>query len=70
MTHRRMRWDDPTSWSLRTAFIKKYFGLDWPYRALYDLMVNSRIGDDAVVGTVLQRVAELEKRRRETPANG
>jgi cytidylate kinase len=54
----------------RAAFIKKYFDLDWPYRALYHLMVNSKIGDDAVIGTVLRGVAELEKREHQTARDG
>jgi cytidylate kinase len=54
----------------RAAFIKKYFALDWPYRALYHLMVNSKMGDEAVVGTVLQGVAEVEKRQGEKSSDG
>ena len=37
----------------RAAYIKQYFGVDWPLRNLFDLMVNTRMGDDAVVQTIL-----------------
>ena len=41
----------------RAEFIKKYFGKDWPSRQLYDLMINSKIGDEAVVQTILNTIA-------------
>jgi cytidylate kinase len=41
----------------RAEFIKKYFGKDWPSRHLYDLMINSKIGDEAVVQTILNTIA-------------
>jgi cytidylate kinase len=37
----------------RAAFIKRYFGLEWPSRQLFHLMVNSALGDDVVVETIL-----------------
>jgi cytidylate kinase len=46
----------------RTAFIRHYFGKDWPYRPLYNLMINSKFGDEQVVETILQQIAALEKR--------
>jgi len=45
----------------RAEFIKKYFGKEWPSRQLYDLMINSKIGDDAVVQTILNTVAIKER---------
>jgi len=45
----------------RADFIKKYFGKDWPCRRLYHLMINSRIGDEAVVQTVLNGIATQQK---------
>jgi cytidylate kinase len=45
----------------RADFIKKYFGKDWPCRRLYHLMINSRIGDEAVVHTILNGIATYEK---------
>jgi len=37
----------------RIAFIKHYFNADWPTRALYHLMINTAIGDEKVIATVL-----------------
>jgi cytidylate kinase len=37
----------------RKAFIKRYFGKEWPTRELYNLMINSHIGEDLVVETIL-----------------
>jgi hypothetical protein len=47
----------------RAAFIKKYFHLQWPTPSSYHLMINSRIGDEAVVKTILAAVTVFEKRR-------
>jgi cytidylate kinase len=46
----------------RAAFIKQYFALEWPCRSLYHLMVNSRIGDEAVIQTTLGGMNAIEKR--------
>ncbi len=45
----------------RAAFIKQYFGVEWPAREFFHLMVNSTIGEDAVVETVLDGVAAFDK---------
>jgi cytidylate kinase len=37
----------------RADFILKYFGVEWPDRSVYHTMVNTAIGDEAVVQTVL-----------------
>jgi cytidylate kinase len=37
----------------RAAFIKRYFGKDWPTRYLYNMMINSSMGEDLVVDTIL-----------------
>jgi len=37
----------------RAAFVKQYFGVDWPARHFFQLMINSSMGEDAVVQTVL-----------------
>jgi cytidylate kinase len=37
----------------RAAFIKQYFGVDWPARHVFHMMINSTMGDDSVVQTVL-----------------
>jgi cytidylate kinase len=46
----------------RAAFIHHYFGKEWPYRPLYNLMINSQFGDEHVVETVLAQIAAFEKR--------
>ena len=43
----------------RATFVKKYFGKDWPSRHLYHLMLNSTVGDDIVVRTILDAMAIL-----------
>jgi cytidylate kinase len=40
----------------RAAFIKKYFSKKWPNHSLYHLMVNSKIGDGAVVETIVRAI--------------
>src|SRR5690348_5009179 len=50
----------------RAAFIKKYFENKWPDRHLFHLMINSEIGDDAVIENILQAVAASD--RRHAPA--
>jgi cytidylate kinase len=37
----------------RAVFIKQHFGVDWPARAYFHLMVNSTLGEDAAVGMIL-----------------
>src|SRR5258706_13655408 len=45
----------------RAAFIKKYFNLKWPTLSRYQLMINSHIGEEAVVDMILAGVALTEK---------
>ena len=37
----------------RAAFIKRYFGKDWPTRYLYNMMINSHMGEEVVVDTIM-----------------
>jgi cytidylate kinase len=37
----------------RAAFIKRYFGKDWPTRYLYNMMINSSMGEDLVAESIL-----------------
>ncbi|MGO4879846.1 MAG: AAA family ATPase [Bryobacteraceae bacterium] len=46
----------------RATFVKKYFGKEWPSRHLYHLMINSAVGDDAVVRTILSEMETLNGR--------
>ena len=45
----------------RAAYIHKYFDVEWPTRELYHLMINSVIGDDAAVETILDAVAVVQR---------
>jgi cytidylate kinase len=47
----------------RAAFVKRYYGKNWPQRDLYHLMINSKIGDDAVLDLIFH---ELEILNRQT----
>jgi cytidylate kinase len=48
--------------SERAAFIRHYFNKEWPLRSLYDLMINSKYGDEHTIETILQEIASLEAR--------
>ena len=45
----------------RSAYIKQYFNVDWPFREIYDVMINSALGEDTVVDLILDTVKILEK---------
>jgi len=47
----------------RASFIRHYFHKEWPHRPLYNLMINSKFGDDYVVDTILRNIAALESLR-------
>lgn len=40
----------------RADFIQKYFGVEWPDRAIYHAMINTAMGDEAVVHMILDFV--------------
>jgi cytidylate kinase len=50
----------------RAAYIRRYFGLEWDNRKLYDLMINSAVGIEGVVDAVISsagvtpRVPEMQ----------
>jgi cytidylate kinase len=43
----------------RVDFIQKYFHVEWPNRAVYHAMINTSIGDETVVATVLDLMKTL-----------
>jgi cytidylate kinase len=45
----------------RADFIEKYFGVEWPDRHRFHLMINSGMGDAIAVETILSDVALLQK---------
>ena len=44
----------------RRVFVKHYFGADWPTRSLYHLMINTSIGDENVMSTILNTMHSLD----------
>jgi cytidylate kinase len=44
----------------RAAFIKRYFGKTWPCRDHFRLMINSEMGDEAVVENILSGMSAVE----------
>ena len=45
----------------RIAFIKHYFDADWPSRWLYHVMINTAIGNENVISTILNTMNILEQ---------
>ena len=48
----------------RAAFVKKYYGKDWPDRNLYHLWINTKVGDAVAVRTILDEIELLNIRAR------
>ena len=46
----------------RSDFIQKYFHVEWPDRAIYHTMINTAIGDHAVVHMILDFMKTVEAR--------
>jgi cytidylate kinase len=45
----------------RAAFIKQHFGVEWPPREYFHLMINSSMGDEAVAETILDSMSIFQK---------
>ncbi len=45
----------------RIDFIQKYFHLEWPHRALYHAMINTALGDEAVVHMILDFMTTVDQ---------
>jgi hypothetical protein len=43
-------------------FVKHYFNADWPTRCLYHMMINTAIGDENVVSSILTTMHTLEEK--------
>jgi len=43
----------------RADFIQKYFRVEWPNRAIYQAMINTAIGDEAVAQTIVDFMKAL-----------
>ena len=44
----------------RIEFVKHYFNADWPTRSLYHMMINTAIGDENVISTILKTMNSFE----------
>jgi cytidylate kinase len=45
----------------RSAFIKEYFNVDWSERHHFQLMVNSTVGEEVAMETIIETAANLSK---------
>jgi len=54
----------------RMAYVKHYFNADWPTRSLYHLMINTAVGDENVIATILNGMQMLEGQPVETALRG
>jgi cytidylate kinase len=46
----------------RSDFISKYFGVEWPSRSIYHTMINTSIGDEAVVQMIVDFMKTFESK--------
>jgi cytidylate kinase len=52
----------------RIAFIKHYFNADWPTRALYHIMLNTVIGDELVIESMIDVMRRMEQKVGASPS--
>lgn len=45
----------------RAAFIKQHFGIEWPARHFFHLMINSTMGEEAAVQTIINGMAAVHE---------
>jgi cytidylate kinase len=50
----------------RIAFVKHYFDADWPTRSLYHVMINTAVGNQSVIETILNTMQLVEGRPKAT----
>jgi cytidylate kinase len=50
----------------RIAYVKHYFNANWPTRSLYHVMVNTAVGNEAVIETILHTMRLVEGRPKAT----
>jgi len=46
----------------RADFIAKYFKVEWPSRSIYHTMINTAIGDENVVQTIVEFMKTLDSK--------
>jgi len=54
----------------RIAYVKHYFNAEWPTRSLYHIMINTIVGDEPVIATILNGMRTLETRPTEPELRG
>jgi Cytidylate kinase-like family len=52
----------------RAAFIKQHFGVDFPSRHFFHLMINSMMGEEAAVLTIINGLAAVQESRTASPS--
>jgi cytidylate kinase len=50
----------------RIAYVKHYFGADWPTRSLYHMMINTAVGNEPVIKTILDTMRRVEGKPKAT----
>jgi cytidylate kinase len=50
----------------RIAYVKHYFNADWPTRSLYHMMLNTAVGNEPVVKTILETMHRVAGRPKAT----
>lgn len=45
----------------RALFVKKYYGADWPTRSLYHMMLNTAVGNENVISSILSTIQVLSR---------
>ena len=45
----------------RAAFVKEHFGIEWPARQFFHMMINSAMGEEAAVETALGGMSAIQK---------
>ena len=43
----------------RIAYVKHYFNADWPTRSLYHMMMNTAVGNEPVISTILDTMQQV-----------
>jgi cytidylate kinase len=54
----------------RSAFIKQHFGIEWPARHFFHLMINSTMGQEAAVQTIVNGLATVQESKTMAPSGG
>jgi cytidylate kinase len=53
----------------RAGFIEKYFHVEWPDRAVYHVMINTGVGDETVVQTVVNCMKAFTPKSNDSKTN-